>query len=144
MLLSSCGNNLDKQCASLFEDLTKEFDEILEYDSAEQIAARLKNLPQEKRILKLRARAQKRVSDKISSGEIWSELNPDAGPRPTSHRIVIEGVDRRKMRAMNAFNQRWFKVSADGKEQAGWLGMGGDSPLGAILDLRSACNQTLR
>jgi hypothetical protein len=144
LALSACGKNLDAQCAALFEDLAKEFDSILDETSQGDVVDRLQNLKHEKRIVLLRKKASDRVSKKIGSGEIWSDLNPDAGPRPTTQRIVIEGVDRRKAVAMNQFNQRWFDISHNAKSEAGWLGDDEDNPLSAISELQSTCNQTLR
>jgi len=143
-LLSACGKNFDAQCAALFEDMTKEFDDILEEDSQDKVVERLKNLKNAERIIKLRDRAQRRVSEKISSGEIWSDLNPDAGPRPKSQRIVIEGVDRRKVVAMNTFNQRWFRLDQGVRYDAGWNRGERNDALTAISDLQVACNHKLR
>jgi len=143
-LLSGCGKNLDAHCAALFEDMTEEFDEILAEDSQDKVVERLKNLENAERIIKLRDRAQRRVSENISSGKIWSDLNPDAGPRPKSQRIVIEGVDRRKVVAMNTFNQRWFRIEQGAKYEAGWNRGDRDDALTAISDLQVACNHRLR
>ncbi len=144
LALSACSKNLDAQCASLFEDMAKEFDSILEEESQDDVVDRLQNLKHAKRIVALREKAKKRVNKKIGSGEIWTELNPDAGPRPRNQRIVIEGVDRRKAVALNQFNQRWYKIDRSAKSDAGWLGDDEDNPLNAISALRSTCNQTLR
>ncbi|MCB1682372.1 MAG: hypothetical protein KDI65_10625 [Alphaproteobacteria bacterium] len=142
--LAGCGSrNMDAECAALFEDLSDEFDEIIAEGSAERRIEHLKNLRLEKDILSLQKRAAKRIDEKIGSGEIWSELNPDAPKNPPKPKLVLDELNKRKIVAMNGFNSRWFKVRDDEKYKAG-LFKDDDSALMGISKLQSMCNQTLR
>ena len=144
VFLSSCGKNLDAQCTELFQDMAKEFDDILDENSETIIVERLKTLNHQKRILSLRDKTQKRVSDKMRSGEIWTDFNPNAGPRPEPAKIVVKAADRRKAIAMNAFNRRWVQVSLNAKDEAGLWNDDPDNVLFAIGELQVSCNHTLR
>lgn len=143
ILLSGCGENLDAECADLLEDLTDEFEQILAEESRDRRIEMLKNLPQEAEILSLERRAKERISEKISSGEIWSTLNPDAPKTPPKPKLVLDELNKRKVLALNGFIRRWIEMGTDTLGDAGWL-RDEDSALNSISALQSMCNQTLR
>ncbi len=145
LALCGCSANLDADCAELFEDMTAELDRVLDADSFEDKVARLRELEDyAPRIRSLSERASETISAKITSGEIYSDLNPDGPSDPGKQKFIFDDLNARKAVALNAFNSRRFQIGNDVLEAAGQSSLAEGSYLYDAVRLSFMCNQTLR
>ncbi|MEZ5542841.1 MAG: hypothetical protein R3F42_12480 [Pseudomonadota bacterium] len=108
-LVCGCSANLDAECTDFFGRVNTALDAVAAADSSESRTARLRDLESFSAELEsLQQRAAQRLSEKIASGELCSEL----APRGTEcdERLVFDDLNQRKVVALNGFITRWQEL----------------------------------
>ncbi len=116
-LVTGCSANLDAECTDFFTRVNGALDEIAAASSDAERAALAENLDAFSSALEsLKKRAGERISEKIMSGKICSDLNPVG--TECEETLVFDDLNKRKAVALNGFIERWRKVGPFSKSSA--------------------------
>jgi hypothetical protein len=116
-LVTGCSANLDVEYTDFFTRANDALDEITAASSDAERAVLAENLASfSSEVESLKQRAGERISEKMMSGKIRSDLTP--GGTECEETLVFDDLNMRKAVALNGFIERWRKVGPFSKSVA--------------------------